>query len=152
MLIGSGSRWIPVDPVELGPLPGDLVPFGNAVRLRVTPEPRGGSIGSFRTVITTLIYPETTSLHALEHEMLWSGDGHVWERLDTREVQAISQVEAEVPAPGYVVAGGVPRVLASPRPPGAGSGGAGPLATVLLVASVSSLLLGVGMLVRARRG
>lgn len=141
----------PLDPATLAPLPAGLSTFGNAIRVEATQEPGGAPVSDFHDVLTILLYPETTSLHALTHELLYSADGQTWERLDSTESIVQQQVQAEIPGPGYVVVGGVPRVLTSPRPPGVGTEGAGTLATVLLVVSVTSLLLGVGMLVRARR-
>ncbi len=141
----------PLDPAALGSLPGGLSPFGNAIEVRAAQEPGGDPVERFRDVLVYMVYPETTSLHALEHDLLFSADGRTWERLDTEESVVQSLVSGEVSGPGYLVVGGVPKVLTSPRPPGVGTEGAGILATILLVVSVTSLLLGVGMLLRARR-
>lgn len=140
----------PLDPATLGPLPNDFETFGNAIEIRAVGEPSGEAASRFEDLIAILLYPETTSLHALTHELLYSADGSSWERLDTTESVVQQQVQAEMPGPGYLVVGGVPKVLTSPRPPGVDTGGVGTLPTILLVVSIVSLLLGVGLLLRSR--
>ena len=139
----------PLDAATLGPLPDDLVTFGNAIGVEATGEPSGRSPERFRDLIAILLYPQTTALHASSHELLYSPDGRTWQRLDTEESIVQQQVQAEVPGPGYLVVGGVPRVLTSPRPPGVDTGGVDTLPTILLVVSIVALLLGIGLLLRA---
>jgi hypothetical protein len=143
----------PLDPTTLGPLPGELATFGNAIRIDATEEPSGRSPAAFEDLVAILVYPETVSLHSAEHEILYSPNGQRWRALDTRDTLATSQVQAEMPGPGYLVVGGVPRVIipVTPRPPGAGDGNTGTLATALLVVSIASLVVGIAFLLRARR-
>jgi hypothetical protein len=96
-----------------------------------------------------LVYPATPNLHATEHELLWSADGATWTPLDTTDSLGAQQAQGEIDAPGFVVVSGVP--IAAPSPGGTDDAGAtNPLSTILLIVAGSSLLIGVGFLVRAR--
>lgn len=137
----------PLDPDILGPLPGGLSPFGNAVAIDAA------DVGSFDgQVDVILLYPETTTLHATDHEVLWSPDGEAWRRLDTTDTPATQQAQATLDAPGYVVVGAVPvpHPSASATEAGAGSerGSIAPLAVAVLGAA----LLVVAGVVARRRG
>jgi len=138
----------PEAPSSVAPLPGDLEPFGNVVLVEAETEP-GGPIESFDEVLTLiLVYPATANLHATAHELLWSADGRSWMSLDTTDSTAQQQAQAEIEAPGYVVVGGVP--TAAPAVDGEADGGRNTLSTILLVAAGASLLIGIGLLIRAR--
>lgn len=56
----------PLDPATLAPLPGELRPFGNAVRIDAADVERFDG-----QVDVILLYPEATTLHATSHELLW---------------------------------------------------------------------------------
>ena len=138
----------PDAPSTVAPLPGDLEPFGNVVAIDASTEP-GGDVERFDVALTVvLVYPATPNLHATEHEMLWSADGTSWTRLDTTDSVGAQQAQAEIEAPGFVVVGGVP--TAAPPPAGDTDGTGSTLSTVLLVVAGASLLIGIGLLIRAR--
>ena len=128
-------------------LPGELEPFGNVIRIDAETTPGGAVEGFDQTMTVVLVYPATPNLHATEHEMLWSADGETWTRLETTDSPGAQQVQAEIDAPGYVVAAGIP--TAPPAPSDRG-GTQNALSTILLVVAGGSLLIGIGLLVRAR--
>jgi hypothetical protein len=139
----------PLDPAKLGDLPDDLTAFGNAYLIRVTYIPSNEPVTRFAEPVTTILaYPATPNLHATRHELLYSADG-TWTRLDSTDTLVRQQVAAEIDRPGYVVVGGV--LAPIPSPPASGSGGGSrTLSTVLLVLAACSLLIGIGILIRAR--
>ncbi|MGZ4150261.1 MAG: hypothetical protein ACXVQJ_09500 [Actinomycetota bacterium] len=131
----------PLDPSTLGPLPSGLAAFGNAVRLDA------GSAARFSSpVAAILLYPETTTLHALSHELLWSADGTAWRPLKTNESLAQQQVQGAVPGPGYLVVAGVPKEVAVAT--GTTQRGA-PIVTVLWVVIVVCVLGLLATVIRA---
>ena len=135
----------PLDPASLGRLPGDLTAFGNAVRIDA------GDVERFDgQVDVVLLYPETVSLHATRHEILWSVDGGAWQRLDTTDNLATQQAQATIAAPGYVVVGAVP----VPHPSATATGEPGDVegaSTPIVVAIAGAIaLIGVGIAVRVR--
>jgi hypothetical protein len=150
---GTARRLVislePTAPSAVAPLPGELEPFGNVVRLEATVEP-GGPVEAFDAPLTAvLVYPATPNLHATQHELMWSPDGETWSRLDTTDSVAQQQAQAEVEAPGLLVVGGVPS--ASPGSSGdATDGRTNTLSTILLVLAGASLLIGIALLVRGR--
>jgi hypothetical protein len=138
----------PKAPSTVAPLPGELEPFGNVVEIRASTAP-GGDVERFDLPMTiVLVYPATPNLHATEHEVLWSADGTSWTRLETTDSIGAQQAQAEIEAPGFVVVGGVPTPL--PSPGGGADGTRNTLSTVLLVVAGASLLIGIGLLLRAR--
>lgn len=138
----------PQAPSTVAPLPGELEPFGNVVEIRAATQP-GGDVERFDIPITAiLVYPATPNLHANEHHLLWSSDGRSWTRLDTQDSIGAQQAQAEIDAPGFLVVGGVPAPLPSGDAP---DGSRATLSTVLLVVAGASLLIGIGLLLRARR-
>ena len=139
----------PGAPSSVGPLPGELEPFGNVVRIEATITP-GDDVQRFDAPMTVvLVYPATPNLHATEHELLWSADGATWTPLDTTDSLGAQQAQGEIDAPGFVVVSGVP--IAAPSPGGTESADAtNRLSTILLIVAGSSLLIGIGFLVRAR--
>lgn len=137
----------PLAPSGFAPLPGELEPFGNVVRIDATVEP-GGAVRAFDEPATAiLVYPATPDLHATSHVLLWSADGGSWTELDTMDSVAQQQAEAAIDGPGLLVVGGVPSPIPVP-PPVEGSNDT--LSTILLVVAGASLLIGIGLLVRAR--
>jgi hypothetical protein len=141
----------PLDPSKLAPLPGELVPFGNAYRLQLAYAPGGGLIHAFNTPPKALLlYPVTMTLHAAEHTLLFSEHGKEWTKLDTTDTPAMQQVEAEVERPGFLVVAAVPSANPVSSPP-AGSTVASTASTILLVVAGATLLVGIGLLIRARR-
>lgn len=142
----------PVDPATIAP-PGDgLAVFGNAYRLSASYAPSDDRVRALdRPIQVILVYPATSTLHANEHELLFSPDGESWEPLETTDSPAQQQAEAKVPDLGYVVVAGVPAPApASPSPGAAGTEGTPPLAVALLVAAGIVLVIGVGLLIRSR--
>ena len=138
----------PEDPASFAPLPGELAPFGNVYRFDVSAgdEP----IAAFdRPPTAILVYPATANLHATEHEIRWSADGTSWQALDTQDAPAQQQATAELPGGGLVVVAGVPQQVV-PSSPDGGGGGRNVVSTALLVIAGASLLIGIGLLVRAR--
>lgn len=140
----------PEDPASFAPLPGELAAFGNVYRIEATAGGRGDDITSFdRPLTAILVYPATPNLHATEHEIRWSSDGTSWEQLDTQDAPAQQQATAELPGSGLVVVAGVPQQVV-PSTPDDGGTGRNALSTALLVIAGASLLIGIGLLVRAR--
>jgi len=138
----------PDAPSAVSPLPADLEPFGNAVEIGASLEP-GGDVERFDAAMTVvLVYPATPNLYATEHEVLWSPDGTSWTRLGTADSIGAQQAQAEIEAPGFVVVGGVP--TAAPSSDGGTDDAGNTLSTVLLVVAGASLLIGIGLLLRAR--
>jgi hypothetical protein len=134
----------PLDPANLGPLPTGLDAFGNAIRVRA-----GDALRFDAPVAAVLLYPETTTLHALSHELLWSPDGKAWTPLKTTESLTQQQVQAVMPGPGYVVAAGIPKEL--PSAVAATSGGRSALESIVWAVLVASALVLLGSLLRTRR-
>jgi len=151
---GQTAATIRVDPVDTATLsapPGDLVPFGNAYRLRVDAEPSGASVDRFdKPPLVILSYPATPNLHSTQHVMLFSADGSRWNELDTEDVLAQQQAQSQVERPGYLMVAAVPAPIPSP-PASDAPAGSRTLSTVLLVAAGCSLLIGIGLLLRGRR-
>ncbi|MET0799869.1 MAG: hypothetical protein ABWZ53_01685 [Actinomycetota bacterium] len=151
---GQDAVELRVDPVDPAILraPGDgLAVFGNAYRIRATYRPSGEPIRRFDPPIDVImVYPATATLHANEHDLLWSADGRSWEPLETNDSPGQQQAEAPVPGRGYVLVAGVPAPT-TPSPSGTGDEGATPpLAVALLVAAGAALLIGVGLLIRTK--
>jgi hypothetical protein len=140
----------PEDPDTLGPPPGDLTAFGNAVRLGVS-YAGGGAVRTFDAgVDVSLVYPATLTLHAATHEMLWSADGRTWRHLRSKDSPVLQQVTATVSGPGYVLVAAVATTVsptATPTPGGSSSS----LSTILLVVAGLSFLAGIVLIVRGRR-
>jgi hypothetical protein len=141
----------PVDPADLAPPGGDLVPFGNAYSFDARFRPSGDPVPDLeRPIQVILVYPATSTLHATSHDIMFSPDGQTWEALETTDSPAQQQAQADVPGLGFVMVAGVP-VPFTPAPGGGGgSGGTPPLAIALLVAAGVVLLIGVGLLIRSR--
>jgi len=140
----------PVDPADLAPPGGDLVPFGNAYSFDARFLPSGDGVrGLDRPIQVILVYPATSTLHATSHDIMFSPDGETWEALETTDSPAQQQAQADVPGFGFVVVAGEP-VPFTPAPSGGGSEGTPPLAIALLVAAGVVLLIGVGLLIRSR--
>ena len=141
----------PEDPASFGDLPGELAAFGNVYRIEATLEPSGEPLDAFDDPLTViLVYPATPNLHATEHELLTSPDGRGWTSLRTEDAPAQQQAQAEIATPGLVVIGGVPVQVAPSTPVDGGDSGANRLSNVLLVIAAASLLIGIGLLLRAR--
>jgi hypothetical protein len=138
----------PLDTARLAPLPDGLTAFGNAYLIRVTYVPSKDPVERFAEPVTAILaYPATPNLHASEHELLYSMDRRTWTRLDSMDSLLRQQVDAKIDGPGYVVVGGV--LAPIPSPPSSG-GGSRTVSTVLLVLAGCSLLIGIGILIRAR--
>ena len=139
----------PDAPSSVAPLPDDLEPFGNVIEIVAATTP-GGEVQRFDAPMTVvLVYPATPNLHATEHELLWSPDATIWTRLDTTDSIGAQQAQSEIDGPGFVVVGGVP--TSAPTGGDADDGDStNPLSTVLLIVAGASLLIGIGLLVRAR--
>lgn len=142
----------PVDPATLGALPGELAAFGNAYRIQAALAPGQHRVAGFEAQVDAeLLYPVTATLHAATHTLLWSRDGRTWTELETAESAAQQQVSATIQGPGYVLVAGVltpPPATVSPSP---GGTGASTVSTVLLIVAGASLLIGIALLIRARR-
>jgi hypothetical protein len=138
----------PLDPATLGALPGDLRPFGNAVRIDVPEIERFDG-----QVDVVLLYPETITFHATRHEILWSPDGTDWRPLDTTDTRATQQAQATLEAPGNVVVGAVPvpHPLAPASPSGT-DGGEGSGTPILIVVAGAVVLIAIGVVARLRNG
>jgi len=139
----------PRAPSSLGALPGELEPFGNAVHLEAATTP-GGPVATFDQPVTAvLVYPATPNLHATSHEILWSVDGSAWAPLGTTDAPLQQQAQAEIAQPGFLVVAGIPTAAPSPGD-GSDGGTRATLSTILLVVAGASLLIGIGLLLRAR--
>jgi hypothetical protein len=137
----------PLDPATLAPLPDSLTALGNAYLIRLTYAPSKDPVERFAEPVTAILaYPATPNLHASEHELLYSRDGRMWTRLDSMDSLLRQQVDAKIDGPGYMVVGGV--LAPIPSPPL--SGGSRTVSIVLLVLAGCSLLIGIGILIRAR--
>jgi hypothetical protein len=139
----------PHAPSTVASLPGDLEPFGNVIEIAAATTP-DGEVQTFDAPLTVvLVYPATPNLHATDHELLWSPDGTTWTRLDTTDSIGAQQAQGEIDGPGFVVVGGVP--TAAPTGSDVADGAStNPLSTILLIVAGASLLIGIGLLVRAR--
>ena len=130
----------PLDPATFAPLPDGLAAFGNVARIDVADVERFDG-----QVDVVLLYPETITMHATRHEILWSPDGARWRPLDTTDTRATQQAQATLASPGLVVVGAVP----VPHPsasatPGAGtSNGSGAPVGFVIVGVVALIALGV---------
>lgn len=133
----------PLDAAGFAPLPGDLRPFGNAVRIDATDVARFDG-----QVDVILLYPETTTLHARGHELFWSADGTDWEPLPTTDTRATQQAQATLEAPGLVVVGAVPVPHPSAPPGPVGSSDA--ITPVVLAVAGAGVLVALGVAVRIR--
>jgi hypothetical protein len=139
----------PVDPAELAPPGGELVPFGNAYRFGARFLPSGEQVDDLdRPIQAILVYPATSTLHATSHEIMFSPDGEAWQALETTDSPAQQQAQADVPGLGYIVVAGVP--APTTPAPSSTSGGTPALAVALLVAAGVVLLIGIGLLIRSR--
>jgi hypothetical protein len=139
----------PIDAAKLPP-PGDgLSVFGNAVRIGASYQPSGDPVSSIsQPMDVILVYPALSTLHAANHEMLYSADDKAWQRLHGSDSGGLGQtVEASVPGTGVVMIAGE----TSASPSGGGSGGRTTIVTILLVIAGCVLLIGIGLLVRSRR-
>ena len=143
-------RATPLDPDRLATLPDELAPFGNAIRIDVE------GVDAFDgQVDVILLYPATITLHATQHEILWSPDGSRWERLDTADSIATQQAQATIARPGIVVVGAVPVPHPSASPSAPPTEGAENLPSTVAIVLVGCLVLlgaGLAVRVRARRG
>jgi len=135
----------PLDPASLGRLPGDLTAFGNAVRIDA-----GGVVRFDGQVDVVLLYPETVSLHATRHEILWSVDGDAWRPLDTTDNLATQLAQATIEAPGYVVVGAVPVPHPSATATGEPEDIEGTSTPIVVAIAGAFALIGVGIAVRLR--
>jgi hypothetical protein len=134
----------PVDPASLGALPSGLAAFGNAVRVEA------GDAQRFAAPVgAVLLYPETTTLHALSHQLLWSPDGKTWTPLKTSESLTQQQVQGVMPGPGYLVTAGIPKEL--PSFAAAPGGGKSTFLWIAWAIFVGSLLVLIGVLLRLRQ-
>jgi hypothetical protein len=134
----------PLDPAGFAPLPDDLRPFGNAVRIDAADVERFDG-----QVDVILLYPETTTMHATSHELWWSADGTAWTPLDTTDTRATQQAQATLEEPGLVVVGAVP----VPHPSASASvtpGDDGGLTPVLVAIAGAAVLIGLGIAARLR--
>ncbi len=140
----------PDAPSSVAPLPEDLEPFGNVIEIAAAVRP-GGDVHTFDAPMTVvLVYPATPNLHATDHELLWSPDGTIWTRLDTTDSVGAQQAQGEIDGPGFVVVAGVPTAAPPPGDDGSDGDSTNPLPTVLLIVAGGSLLIGIGLLARAR--
>ena len=151
---GERSVTLTVEPLDPGTLPapgGDLVTFGNAYAVSAVYEPSGTPVKKLGGQIDLiLLYPVTPNVHAATHTMLRSATGTSWKDLETTDSPAQQQVQAGIPGLGTFVAAGVP--APSPVAPAESGGGSNTTAVVLLVLAGCALLVGVGFLLRSRRG
>jgi hypothetical protein len=136
----------PLDPADVAPPPEDLTAAGNVYRIRATYDP-GPTVRRFGAETTAiLVYPSLPTIHNEGHEVLYSEDGRSWEPLASRDTPQLAQVEAAIPAPGYVLVGGRPK---PPTTPGS-DGGSSSLPLVAGIGALSLLLLGTGVFLRIR--
>ncbi len=135
----------PLDAAAFPPLPGDLRPFGNAVRIDATDIARFDG-----QVDVILLYPETTMLHATSHELFWSADGTGWEPLPTTDTRATQQAQATLEAPGLVVVGAVPVPHPSASASATAAGSSDPITPVVVAVAGAGVLVALGVAVRIR--
>lgn len=134
---------VPLDPADLAPLPEDLAPFGNAIRVDAK------DVTAFvEQVDVLLLYPETVTLHARRHEILWSADGQTWRRLETADSLATQQAQATIEAPGFVVVGAVP--VPHPSASVSAAEASSDTAPVVVVVVGVAVLLGIAIAIRIR--
>ena len=133
---------VPLDPAELGPLPGGLYPNGNAYLISVTYQPSGAPV-------TKLAKPGSMTLEipGIGRVLFTSRDGHAWQRVHAHNVLPTNLIMSTLfSTPGYYLGG----TTFPPASSGSSSSSSvkvavavGGLAVVLLVATV--------VLVRRRR-
>jgi len=139
----------PRAPKGVPPVPDGLVGFGNAIAIEATLRPSGDVVASFDDVAVVLRYPETATLHAAAHELLYSADDSTWQRLETNDSLAQQLVQAALPGPGTLLVAGVPKEAPSIASPGGET--ATTIATISLVVAVSAALVALGLWLRALR-
>jgi hypothetical protein len=139
----------PLDPATLSP-PGDgMVTFGNVYRLSATYEPSGTKVTSIRKPMDVILsYPATVNLRSASHSVYASRDGRSWAKRKSTDNHTMQQAEARVTGLGYVQVAGVPAPV--PNSPAGTGGGSHTAKTILLVAAICLLLVGVGLVLRSR--
>ena len=142
----------PVDPATLKKLGSGLAAFGNAYRIEATYVPSDTPVRALtRPLDVILTYPVTVTLHTATHQIESSPDGKRWTARKGNDFAVSQQVEAPVPALGYVVVAGIPGpapVIVTPVPSGSGSKA---VALGLIVAAGCALIVGLGLVFRNRR-
>ena len=130
----------PLDPTQLGPLPGGTRFEGNAYHADVRYRPSGAPV-------TTFTKPATIALTASgpATELYYSADGKTWTLLPTRALGAQAGLSSATNAPGYLVTAGhgAPYKLGGKR-------GMGPLSYAALVVLILGTLAVVFLIVRRR--
>jgi hypothetical protein len=150
-------KVVPVDPQPLASAGGQLAFFGNAYRITATYQPSNTTVhglASGKQLDVALTYPATATLQSASHELLFSPDaspgGDGWTPLKTNDTPSVSQAEALTPDLGDVVVAGVPSSPVVTVTPGTVGGGSNTLRLALIVGAVCALLIGIGLVLRAR--
>jgi hypothetical protein len=145
---------VPLDPSTLRPLADGLSAFGNVYRISGTYLPSKASVTAVKHHLdVVLVYPVTASLFARRHEMQYAPVGGAWRARRSTELVSNQQVEALVPGMGDVVVGGKAGPVPVTTSPTTGGGGTtNTVAIGLMVAAGAALLVGLGLLLRNRRG
>ncbi|HEY2959757.1 MAG TPA: hypothetical protein VGM21_16355 [Actinomycetota bacterium] len=97
----------PLDPAKLPPPPAGMLAAGNAYRIRASYLPSRRQIGTVDGELSLgLVYPLLTAPVAdpAGHVVLHSPDGRSWKQLASVDVPGTHQVNAQLFAPGYVLA------------------------------------------------
>jgi hypothetical protein len=98
----------PLDPGKLAPAPEGMLIAGNAYRIQVSYLPGKRAIETVDGELNLgLVYPLLAAPVAdpAGHVVLHSGDGRAWKQLPSVDVPGTHQVNAQLPEPGYVMAG-----------------------------------------------
>jgi hypothetical protein len=147
---GERSVKLAVDPIDPSELPqpgGKLVAFGNAVRIEAVYLPSRTPVSEIRKGLdVALIYPQTSTLQAASHQILFSADGTRWQKLETSDALVMHQASATIPGFGTVLVAAVPEEVPI-NPPGSDRS---PFLTVAVVVAACVILVGVGLILRTR--
>jgi hypothetical protein len=150
----SGERSVkltvdPLDPSGLPPPAGELVAFGNAVRIAAVYLPSGTPVPSTKKDLdVVLVYPATSTLQSRSHQILYSADGTRWRKLETTDSLVQHSAEARIPGFGTVLVAAVPEK--APITPQGGGSGRSPFLIVAVVVAACAILVGVGLILRTR--
>lgn len=103
--------FTPLDPTRLGPLPPGLVPDGNAYEIRMSYRPSGRAVTDLAVAGNVILStPEPASV------LVFSGDGHGWQTIETQRVGGPDAVGSAFGRAGHYVAAIPGRTTPPARP------------------------------------
>ncbi|HEY7282604.1 MAG TPA: hypothetical protein VID47_13535 [Actinomycetota bacterium] len=115
----------PVDPSTIGPPPDHLSVLGNAYRFRVTYQPSGDAVTTFRTHPQVFLIWPAVGIRARDRTIISSPDGTSWTRMRTDADHSLLTAMAEVSSANGYFEVATTGHLPSPSPAGTGGAGGG---------------------------